>query len=62
MFLEKGVGPLIQRIFNNKSVGNILIDKPYSFALIKLFDPDYDEFKNKELLVDGKKIRIINGS
>jgi folate-binding protein YgfZ len=49
-------------IFNNKSVGNILIDKPYSFALIKLFDPDYDEFKNKELLVDGKKIRIINGS
>ena len=47
-------------IFNNKSVGNILINKPYSFALIKLFDPDFDEFKSKDILIDGKKTKIIN--
>ena len=30
--------------FNNSVIGKILIDKPYPFALIKLFDPEFSVF------------------
>ncbi|MDC1096537.1 folate-binding protein [Pelagibacteraceae bacterium] len=46
--------------FNDKVVGKVLINKPYVFALIKLFDPEYNLFKNEDIFVDGKKVKIIN--
>jgi len=47
-------------IFKNQKVGIVLISEPYSFALIKLFNPDFSEFKDEELLVDNIKVKIIN--
>ena len=46
--------------FNNKEVGKILIDKPFPFALIKLYDPDILSFKSKEIYIRNKKVQIIN--
>ena len=46
--------------FNDKVVGKVLINKPYIFALIKLFDPEYNLFKNEDIFVDGRKVKIIN--
>ncbi len=46
--------------FNEKKVGKILIDNPYPFALIKLFDPDFSEFKDKELSCGKAKVKIIS--
>ena len=46
-------------IYHNKKVGRILINSPYSFGLIKIIEPDLDEFKNKILLVNNKKCRIL---
>lgn len=47
-------------MFNNNKIGKVLIDGPYPFALIKLFEPNFIEFKDKELLSNNKKIEIIN--
>ena len=41
--------------YNDKVIGRILIDKPYPFALIKLFDPDFSVFKDKKLREEIKK-------
>ena len=38
-------------------IGKILIDKPYPFALIKLFDPEFSVFKNQKLKVNDKMLR-----
>ena len=46
-------------IFNKVNIGKVLIDEPYPFALIKLFDPNFSDFKNKEILADDKKVTII---
>ena len=46
--------------FNNFKIGKILISDPYPFALINLFSPNFSYFKNKEVLIDGKKIRVKN--
>ena len=46
-------------IFNNINIGKVLISEPYPFALIKLFDPDFSDFKKKEILADNKKVTII---
>ena len=35
--------------YNDNVIGKILIDKPYPFALIKLFDPEFSLFGNKTL-------------
>tara|TARA_B100000579_G_C22642764_1_gene762275 strand:- start:48 stop:923 length:876 start_codon:yes stop_codon:yes gene_type:complete len=45
--------------FKNIKIGTVLISDPYPFALIKLFDPDFSEFNNKDLLVDNNVSRII---
>ena len=45
-------------LYENKSVGKIVIAKPYPFALIKMFDPDFDSFKDKQLMVNGENIKI----
>ncbi len=46
-------------MFNKVNIGKVLINEPYPFALIKLFDPDFSNFKNKEILADNKKVNII---
>ncbi len=49
-----------EEIFYDKiKVGKILIEKPYPFGLVKLIDPNVEEFKNKELLVNNKKCKIL---
>ncbi len=44
--------------FKNSKIGKILIHKPYPFALIKMYDPDFKEFKDQDLTVNGKKCKI----
>ena len=46
--------------YNNIVIGKVLIDKPLPFALIKLFDPDFSEFSDKEILINDKKVKLIN--
>ena len=46
-------------IFNNINIGKVLINEPYPFALIKIFDPSFSDFKNKEIFADNKKVTII---
>ena len=45
--------------FNKINIGKVLINEPYPFALIKLFEPSFSDFKNKEILADNKKVNII---
>ena len=45
--------------YKNIKIGTVLISKPYPFALIKLVDPDFSEFKNKDLSVDNNTSRIL---
>ena len=47
-------------IFNNINIGKVLINEPYPFALIKLFDPNFSDFKDQELLVNSNKSKIIS--
>tara|TARA_B100002051_G_scaffold206346_1_gene197228 strand:+ start:1153 stop:2046 length:894 start_codon:yes stop_codon:yes gene_type:complete len=49
-------------LYNEKKVGKILINKPFPFALIKLFDPDLVEFANKDLSSNNSKIKLIRSS
>ena len=46
-------------IFNNISIGKVLISNPLPFGLIKLFDPDLSKFKNEFLDIDKEKVKII---
>ncbi len=46
--------------YNDSVIGRILIDKPYPFALIKLFDPDFSVFKDKKLKINDKNVEIIS--
>jgi folate-binding protein YgfZ len=46
--------------FGKIKIGKILIDKPHAFALVKLFDPDFSDFKDKELDCGKVKAKIIN--
>ena len=45
--------------YKNSDVGKILIDKPYSFALVKVVDPDLKEFTNTELICGKSKVKIL---
>ena len=36
-----------------------MIDKPYTFGLIKVIEPNLDEFVNKELICGKSKIKIL---
>ncbi len=45
--------------YKNYKVGKVMIDKPYAFALIKMFDPNFKEFENKELTIGNKKCKIL---
>ena len=46
--------------YNDSVIGKILIDKPYPFALIKLFDPDFSVFKDKKLKINDSNVEIIS--
>lgn len=46
--------------FNETVIGKILIDKPLPFALIKLFEPDFSDFKDKNITINNKKAKLIN--
>ena len=45
--------------YNSVKIGQIVIDEPYPFALIKIVDPDFSEFKDKDLLINDNKSKII---
>ncbi len=46
-------------IFNNTKIGKILIDQPYPFGLIKVFEPNLEDFKGKKLLANNKECKIL---
>ncbi len=46
-------------IFNNIKIGKILIDQPYPFGLIKVFEPNLEDFKGKKLLANNKECKIL---
>ena len=49
-----------EEIFYNKTkIGKILIEQPYPFGLVKVVDPNVEEFENKELLANNKKCKIL---
>jgi len=45
--------------YKDNEVGKIIIDKPYSFALIKVVEPDLKEFTNTELMCGNSKVKIL---
>ena len=46
--------------YNDNVIGKILIDKPYPFALIKLFDPEFSVFKDKTLKINNDNAKIVS--
>jgi len=45
--------------YKDSEIGKIMIDKPYSFALIKVVEPDLKEFTNIELMCGKSKVKIL---
>ena len=45
--------------YKGVEIGKIMISKPYSFGLIKIVDPDIEEFNNIDLVCGNSKIKII---
>ena len=45
--------------FNNIKIGEILIDQPYPFGLIKVLEPNLEDFKDKKLLANNKECKIL---
>jgi len=45
--------------YKDNEVGRIMIDKPYSFALVKVVEPDLKEFTNIELMCGSSKVKIL---
>ncbi len=45
--------------YKDIKIGKVLISEPYPFALIKTVDPDFSEFKDKEVLIENVKSKII---
>ena len=44
--------------YKGVEIGKIMIDKPYSFALIKVIEPDLKEFTDIELMCGKSKVKI----
>ena len=47
-------------IFDKIKIGKILINETHPFALVKLFDPNFLDFKDKELNCGKGKVKIVN--
>jgi len=45
--------------YKDTEIGKVMIDKPYSFGLIKVVDPDLNEFIESELVCGNSKVKII---
>ena len=45
--------------YNDIKIGKILINKPFPFGLIKILEPNLDEFKDKKLLANNKQCKIL---
>ena len=45
--------------YKNSEIGKIMIDKPYSFALVKVVEPDLKELTNTELMCGKSKVKIL---
>ena len=45
--------------YKDAEIGKVMIDKPYSFGLIKVVDPDLNEFIESELVCGNSKVKII---
>ena len=45
--------------YKDQEIGKIMIDEPYSFALIKVVEPDLKEFINTELICGNSKVKIL---
>ena len=46
--------------YNDDIIGKVLIDKPFPFALIKLFNPEFSVFKDKKLKINDNNVEIIS--
>ncbi len=56
--MELKIGDSIK--FENIEVGKVLIDKPFPFALINLYNIKIEDFLKKGLLINDEKIEILN--
>jgi folate-binding protein YgfZ len=45
--------------YNNLEIGKVIIDQPYCFGLIKVVDPNLNEFSNKELVCGKSKVKVL---
>ena len=45
--------------YKDSEIGKIMIGKPYSFALVKVVEPDLKEFTNTELMCGKSKVKIL---
>ncbi|MDB9743753.1 folate-binding protein [Pelagibacteraceae bacterium] len=45
--------------FNDITIGKILINKPYPFAIVKLMDPEFSTFKNEKLKINDNIVELI---
>ena len=45
--------------YNEITIGKILINEPFPFALIKLYDPEFSTFKNEKLNINNNSVKII---
>ena len=45
--------------YKDSEIGKIMIEKPYPFGLIKVVDPDLNDFTNLELSCGKSKIKVL---
>ena len=45
--------------YKGSEIGKIIISTPYSFALVKVVEPDLNEFTNTELICGKSKVKIL---
>ena len=45
--------------FNDITIGKILINTPYPFAIVKLMDPEFSTFKNEKLKINDNIVELI---
>ncbi|MDB9706109.1 folate-binding protein [Pelagibacteraceae bacterium] len=45
--------------FNDITIGKILINTPYPFAIVKLMDPEFSTFKNEKLKINDNVVELI---
>ena len=45
--------------YKGSEIGKIIISTPYSFALVKVVEPDLNEFANTELICGKSKVKIL---